>query len=34
MFDINTGIKFDYKENRKKLQYFKALVTNDGDTFY
>ena len=32
--NINTGIKFDYKQNHKKLQQFKILVKNDGDKFY
>ena len=32
--NINTGTKFDYKQNYKELKHFKVLVKNYGDKFY
>ena len=32
--NINTGIKFAFKQNHKKLQHFKVLVKTMIITFY
>lgn len=32
--NINTGIKIDYKQNRKKLQRFKVSGKDDNDKSY
>ena len=32
--NINTGIKIDYKQNRKKLQRFKVSSKDDNDKSY
>ena len=34
VLNINTGIKIDYKQNRKKLQRFKVSSKDDDDKSY